>query len=71
VHVARTLKERALRVVRAGDELTMALERSPGPPRSPPEDRLALPELERRVVSAQTHLGHECREEADIAEPAA
>jgi RNA polymerase sigma-B factor len=29
VHVARTLKERALRVVRARDELTMALERSP------------------------------------------
>ena len=29
VHVARTLKERAVRVVRARDELTMALERSP------------------------------------------
>lgn len=31
VHVARTLKERALQVVRARDELTMALERSPAP----------------------------------------
>ena len=29
VHVARTLKERALRVVRVRDELTVALERSP------------------------------------------
>ena len=29
VHVARTLKERALQVVRARDELTVALERSP------------------------------------------
>lgn len=29
VHVARTLKERALRAVRARDELTMVLERSP------------------------------------------